>query len=168
MWIVGCSSGKGSIRTARRRNCQMWTRTEQCTTSVFSADICMAAAITSDYPLRDSVILDSGATVHVCNDRRRFTNLRPAAEDDRLLAGGTALQMQHSYRHSTQLRLRFGASKQKESIGIPRRIPSHITTVCTAMWKNIVDSGPWNTMSLRKLHLQHDRESLNQTARRLR
>ncbi|MCJ1357713.1 MAG: hypothetical protein MMC33_007709 [Icmadophila ericetorum] len=34
------------------------------------------------YPLRDSLILDSGATVHVCNNPHRVTNVRPTKGKD--------------------------------------------------------------------------------------
>ncbi len=34
-----------------------------------------------------SIVLDSGATLHVCNDRTRFPNLVIADEDDSSLAG---------------------------------------------------------------------------------
>src|SRR6266487_3203976 len=41
----------------------------------------------SQYALANSFILDSGAIVHVCNNRTRIRNLRPAHSDDYLLAG---------------------------------------------------------------------------------
>jgi hypothetical protein len=48
----------------------------------------------SDYNLRDSFILDSGATVHVCNTRDRFYNFVPASEDDLLYAGNTVIPIE--------------------------------------------------------------------------
>ena len=41
---------------------------------------------TSDYKLRNSFILDSGATTHVCNDRSRFQNFQLSVHE-RLYAG---------------------------------------------------------------------------------
>jgi len=41
----------------------------------------------SQFALANSFILDSGATTHVCNDRTRFKYIRPAHDDDRLIAG---------------------------------------------------------------------------------
>lgn len=41
----------------------------------------------SNYELRDTWILDSGANSHVCNDRTRFKFERVATEDDKLVAG---------------------------------------------------------------------------------
>ena len=49
------------------------------------------ALATSDYQLRDSYILDSGATIHVCNDRTRFHNLTPASDDDFLYTGNSVI-----------------------------------------------------------------------------
>ena len=48
----------------------------------------------TDYNLRDSFILDSGATVHVCNSRRRFATFTPASEDDLLYAGNTVVPIE--------------------------------------------------------------------------
>jgi hypothetical protein len=48
----------------------------------------------SDYDLRNSFILDSGATVHVCNTRDRFYNFVPASEDDLLYAGNTVIPIE--------------------------------------------------------------------------
>jgi hypothetical protein len=41
--------------------------------------------------LRDSFILDSGATNHVCNDRRRFVDFKPAGREDFLIAGNSTV-----------------------------------------------------------------------------
>jgi hypothetical protein len=41
----------------------------------------------SPYALRDSFLLDSGATTHVCNNRNRFTAFRQCSEREYLLAG---------------------------------------------------------------------------------
>jgi hypothetical protein len=47
----------------------------------FSVSSCIASAST-DYHLQNSLILDSGATLHVCNDKERFEDLRSASNDD--------------------------------------------------------------------------------------
>ena len=44
--------------------------------------------------IRDSTILDSGATIHVVNDRTRLTNFRPAKPRDILLAGTSSIQIE--------------------------------------------------------------------------
>jgi len=59
-------------------------------TGVFMAAVDYSAS-SSDYGLRDSFILDSGATVHVCNSRQRFATFTPASEDDLLYAGNTVV-----------------------------------------------------------------------------
>jgi hypothetical protein len=54
----------------------------------FGVSSCIASAST-DYHLRNSFILDSGATLHVCNDKERFEDLRSTSDDDCLFAGNT-------------------------------------------------------------------------------
>jgi hypothetical protein len=44
--------------------------------------------------LRDSFILDSGATNHMCNDRRRFVDFKPAGREDFLIAGNSTVVVQ--------------------------------------------------------------------------
>lgn len=41
----------------------------------------------SNYPLRDSAILDSGSSIHIFNARERFTDYRPAPPGDSVIAG---------------------------------------------------------------------------------
>jgi hypothetical protein len=48
----------------------------------------------SSYELRRSVILDSGATVHVCNDRTKMSDLRPAFEGEQLIAGSSYIPIE--------------------------------------------------------------------------
>jgi hypothetical protein len=49
----------------------------------------------STYELARSTILDSGATIHVCNDRTRFYNLKECAEESSyLLAGDQRIQIE--------------------------------------------------------------------------
>jgi hypothetical protein len=43
----------------------------------------------SDYKLRKSIILDSSATIHVCNDKARFHTFRPVIEEEFLYTGTT-------------------------------------------------------------------------------
>ncbi len=52
------------------------------------------SASSSDYSLRDSFILDSGATVHVCNSRQCFATFTPASEDDLLYAGNMVVPIE--------------------------------------------------------------------------
>jgi hypothetical protein len=44
--------------------------------------------------LLNSFILDTGATDHVCNDRAKFTDFRPASEDDFLIAGNSSVAIE--------------------------------------------------------------------------
>ena len=53
-----------------------------------------AASNSSDYNLRDSFILDSGAIAHMCNTRKRFISFTPASEDDLLYAGNTIIPIE--------------------------------------------------------------------------
>lgn len=41
------------------------------------------------YPLSASVLLDSGASLHIFNDRRRFRNYKPAAHGEEVFAGAS-------------------------------------------------------------------------------
>ncbi|KAK9492619.1 hypothetical protein V1508DRAFT_397833 [Lipomyces doorenjongii] len=66
------------------------TDTSSTKPSVFTISAHMASA-NSDYYLRDSFILDSGADTHVCNDRTHFQDLVPAADDEYLYAGNSVI-----------------------------------------------------------------------------
>jgi len=57
----------------------------------FSVDIDQS---TTSYALQNSFILDSGATIHCCNTRKRFHTLTPAAVDDILYAGSEQVQIE--------------------------------------------------------------------------
>ena len=46
------------------------------------------------YDLFSSYILDSGATIHICNDQSRFTDFRPPASTDLIYAGDQLLPVQ--------------------------------------------------------------------------
>ena len=48
----------------------------------------------SDYILRDSFILDSGATTHVCNNCERFQDFKPATDEDVLYARDTIISIE--------------------------------------------------------------------------
>ena len=52
------------------------------------------ASVSSDYHLRDSFLLDTAASAHVCNNRARFYDLRPATEDDYPYAGNTVIPIE--------------------------------------------------------------------------
>ena len=55
---------------------------------------CYSTSNSSDYNLRDSFILDSGTTVHVCNSRDRFQTVSPASEGDLLYAGNMVIPIE--------------------------------------------------------------------------
>jgi GAG-pre-integrase domain len=46
------------------------------------------------YALHDSFILDSTSTIHVCNNRERIQSLRPATENDHLIAGASRIPIE--------------------------------------------------------------------------
>jgi hypothetical protein len=46
------------------------------------------------YALRDSFILDSASTIHICNNRERLQSLRPATENDSLIAGASRIPIE--------------------------------------------------------------------------
>jgi hypothetical protein len=46
---------------------------------------------TSDYELQNSVILDSEASLHVCNNRSRFKTFKPTIEESFVYAGNTMI-----------------------------------------------------------------------------
>jgi hypothetical protein len=48
----------------------------------------------SDYHLRDSFVLGSGATLHVCNDRTRFQDVRPTSDEEFLYAGNAVIPIE--------------------------------------------------------------------------
>jgi hypothetical protein len=51
-------------------------------------------SLSTDYHLRDSFLLDTAANAHVCNNRAKVYNLRPATEDDFLYAGNTVIPIE--------------------------------------------------------------------------
>jgi hypothetical protein len=55
---------------------------------------CYSTANPSDYNLQNSFILDSGATVHICNSRNQFQTITPASEDDLLYAGNIIIPIE--------------------------------------------------------------------------
>lgn len=52
--------------------------------------------VTPTYPLQRSAILDSGASIHIFNDRSRFLNYQPAPRYDCVFAGDTQVRI-HGY-----------------------------------------------------------------------
>ena len=61
--------------------------------STFSS-VYVASNSTYEYTLRHSFILDSGASVHVCNDRSQFRNIRAAEPEECLVAGSSIIQIE--------------------------------------------------------------------------
>ena len=57
----------------------------------FTASAIQAVFTTSEYPLKNSAILDSGATLHVFNQISRFNNFRTAPAEDKIFAGDHTL-----------------------------------------------------------------------------
>jgi hypothetical protein len=83
---------KETIDRIRKEQQEKPSPTDQSTLSVFT--VSNASATTSDYHLRDSFILDSGATLRVCNDRTRFQDIRPTLDEELLYAGNAVIPIE--------------------------------------------------------------------------
>lgn len=55
--------------------------------------ITQAAFNAGTYPLSKSILLDSGATLHIFNDRRRFRNFRHAVDGEAVFAGDSQVRI---------------------------------------------------------------------------
>src|SRR5256885_611961 len=54
----------------------------------------LTTKVPTEYHLRNSFILDSGATIHVCNNRMRFKTFRQTSSDDSLYAGNSIISIE--------------------------------------------------------------------------
>ncbi len=61
--------------------------------TISTADTGFSAADGKVYPLRNSFILDSGATIHVCNSRQRLLNLQECEPIEYIYAGSEKIPM---------------------------------------------------------------------------
>ena len=59
-----------------------------------TASVYTATSLSYNDSLRDSFVLDTRASVHVCNDRSRFHNLQAAKPKDCLIAGASVIQIE--------------------------------------------------------------------------
>ena len=46
------------------------------------------------YKLQNSIIIDSGASIHVCNDYKHFKTLQPTSKENSLYAGNTVIPIE--------------------------------------------------------------------------
>lgn len=60
----------------------------------FTASAIQVVFTTSEYPLKNSAILDSGATLYVFNQISRFNNFRTALAEDKIFASDRALAIE--------------------------------------------------------------------------
>jgi len=58
-----------------------------CTLASFSIPHIKASLEANSYPLRNSIILDTGSTIDICNEISRFLNFKVATYGDFLYAG---------------------------------------------------------------------------------
>ena len=80
-------------RMQKRQGKSMDNPTQSSTPASFTVSIHTISAI-SDYQLRDSFILDSGADTHICNNRQHFQTFRPAGSEEYLYAGNTIISIE--------------------------------------------------------------------------
>jgi hypothetical protein len=95
------------------------------------------------YALHDSFTLDSASTIHVCNNRERFQSLRPATEDDRLIAGASDIPIEGFGLIEITLKL-TPTSTRKIKLGEVALVPSFHTNIVSLdrlMQRNV----HWNT-----------------------
>jgi len=62
--------------------------------AAFTISAHLISTASTEYHLRDSFILDSGANIHVCNSQERFQDLRTASDDDYLYAGDSTIPIE--------------------------------------------------------------------------
>ena len=80
-------------RMQKRQGKSTDSSTQSSTPASFTVSMHTISAI-SDYQLRDSFILDSGADTHICNNRQRFQTFRPAGSEEYLYAGNTIISIE--------------------------------------------------------------------------
>ena len=95
------------------------------------------------YALHDSFILDSASTIYVGNNRERFQSLRPATEDDRLIAVVSHIPIEGFGLVEITLKL-TPISTRKIKLGEIALVPSFHTNIVSLdrlMQRNV----HWNT-----------------------
>jgi transposase InsO family protein len=95
------------------------------------------------YALHDSFILDSASTIHVCNNRERFQSLRPATENDHLIAGASRVPIEGFGLIEITLK-RTPTSTRKIKLAEVALVPSFHTNIVSMdrlMQRNV----HWNT-----------------------
>jgi hypothetical protein len=95
------------------------------------------------YALHDSFILDSASTIHVCNNCERFQSLRPATENDHLIAGASRIPIEGFGLVEITLK-RSPTSTRKIKLAEVALVPSFHTNIVSLdrlMQRNV----HWNT-----------------------
>ncbi len=100
----------------------------------------------SSYALRDSFILDSGATLHCCNNEARFTNIIPASTDDILIAGQNQIPIQ--YFGDVQITVTAPYGPKTVTLRNTAYVPSLQTSV-VSLRKLIQNNVHWDTQENR-------------------
>ena len=111
--------------------------------SAYSPIVLTAKAI-PEYTLRSSFILDSGATIHVCNSRERFRTFRQAGSDDYLYAGDSTVSIEGIGDVDIQVKTRDGMSTI--TLRNTAYAPQFHTNI-VSLNKFIEKDVHWNTMS---------------------
>jgi len=96
----------------------------------------------SDYILRDSFILDSGATTHVCNNRERFQDFKPATDEDVLYAGDTIISIEGF--GTIEITIQGSTGPKKISLTKAAYVPAFHTNVAS-LKQFIQKDVHWNT-----------------------
>ena len=103
----------------------------------------------SDYVLHDSVILDSGASLHICNDRSRFRTFNPVVEEKFVYAGNTMIPIEGFGNVTATIRAPSGP--RKIELMDTAHIPSFHTTVAS-LDKFVAKNVLWDMKNNRLAH----------------
>ena len=126
------------------------TQTDQSTPSAFT--VSAASAVTTDYHLRDSFILDSGATLHICNDRTRFQDIRPTSDEELLYAGNAVIPIDGF--GSVTITIQAPGGPRPITLREVAYVPSFHTNVAS-LNRFIAKDVHWDTKDQRLIHNDH-------------
>ena len=112
------------------------------TSSFTPSSVYVASNSKYEYSLHCSFILDSGASVHVCNDRSRFHNIRAAEPEEYLIAGSSIIQIEAF--GSIDITLEGPSGPRKIELKDTALIVSFHTSV-VSLNKFIAKNVHWNT-----------------------
>ena len=105
---------------------------------------------TTQYELYNSTILDSGATLHVFNDRTRFTDFRQAKEEDEIIAGNSVIPIEGfgTVEITVRTETKSGPIERRIQLTDTAYVPEFHTNVAS-LRKFIAKGVHWDTEHLR-------------------